>query len=222
MSTATALDFPARHPVLAPVLSHLLGFAVLAALIAIDRWLFSELLGGDYLGWYRANADRLAFTLALAAIVWGDEMERHTGLISTNPLHQLGAYSQLMGVTLFTLGTAFRPSRKAGARASAFDVLLALPLLVLFVAAVLAWLLFVAPLQYFVQMICGAPSRVALAGDRRTIAGWDGVKLATKEIARAEETPAGWWGSVFASKPVKLTSAFATMLMIALKTLHVL
>jgi hypothetical protein len=221
MSTATPSQSSAR-PVLAPVLSHLLGFAVLAGLIALNRWLFAELLGGDYLGWYRANADKLAFTLALAAIVWGDEMERHLGLISTNPLDQLGAYYQLMGMTVFTLGTGIKRSDGAPARGSLLDVLLAVPLLGAFAAAVAAWLLFVAPMQYFVQMVCGAPSRVVLAGDRRAIAGWDGVRLATREIARDEKPPAGWWGSVLAEKPVKLTAAFAAMLMIGLKVLHVL
>ena len=222
MSTVTSVDLTARRPVLASVVSHLLGFAVLAGLIALNRWLFAELLGGDYLGWYRANADKLSFTLALAAIVWGDQMERHTGLIGTNPLDQLGAYYQLMGMTVFTLGTGFRSSGNARTRTSAFDVLVAIPVTAGFVAAVVAWLLFVAPLQYFVQMVCGAPSRVALAGDRKPIAGWDGVRLATREIARTEPVPDGWWASVFAEKPVKFTAIFATMLMFGLKAFHLL
>ncbi|HEX6751833.1 MAG TPA: hypothetical protein VF092_31350 [Longimicrobium sp.] len=219
MSTATTLPFAGRHPVLASVLRHLLGFAVLAGLIALNRWIFAEWLGADYLGWYRANADKLSFTLAVAAIVWGEQMDRHTGLIGTNPLDQLGSYLQLMGVTLLTLGTGWR-SRSG--RVSVFDVLLGAPVMAAFVVAVLAWLVFVAPLQYFVQLVCGAPARVALYSDRRTIIRWDQVKMETKEVARMEETPEGWWGSVFAEKPVKVTTAFATMLMVALKALHVL
>lgn len=219
-SISPTLRFGERHPVLAPVLSHLLGFAVLAGLIALDRWIFAVWLGGDYLGWYRANADRLSFTLALAALVWGDQMEAHTGLIGTSPLDQLGSYLQMLGMPLEALGTSVRP-RGAIARSSPLDVLLSVPLLVAFAAAVLAWLLFVAPLQYFVQAVCGAPARVALTSGMRTIAHWGyGGRLETKEIGRAEQVPPGWWGSQLAEKPVKLTALFAALVMFALKLFH--
>jgi hypothetical protein len=59
-------------------------------------------------------------------------------------------------------------------------------------------------------------------GDRKTIAGSDGASLATTEIARTEPVPDAWWASVFAEKPVKFTTLFASMLMFGLKAFHVL
>jgi hypothetical protein len=222
MTSLSRSALAGRHPTLAQLITALLGFTIIAALIAIDRWLFAAGLDGDYLEWYRANADRLSFVLTVAAFVWGDAIEGHTGLISANPLDQIGAHLQLIGVPLHSLGTSLR-STDAISRPSRLDVLLAVPVVMAFSGAVLAWVLFVLPLQYFVNLVAGAPARLALGAGMRTVAHWraDG-RLEVKEIGRAGKTPEGWWGSPIAEKPIRLTGFFATLLTFALKLLDVL
>lgn len=221
MSTSAPVAAFPRPSLLVQLASYLLGFAVLGGVIAFNVLLFGW-LGGDYLGWYRANADKLAFTLALAGMAWGDQMESHVELISPHPLRQAGAYLQLIGLTLQAMGTTLR-TRGRAAPAALVDILLAVPLLLVAAVGMVAWLLLVAPLQYFVNLVAGAPVRVAMGAGEQTVARvkYDG-SLVTREIARSEPEPEGWWVAALAQKPVKLTALFAAVLMFALKLAHVL
>lgn len=194
----------------------LLGLALVLALVAANHLAFTTWLGTGYPRWFLFNADKLAFAFALATLVWDRELDSHTGLISAHPLTFLGSYWQLMGLTVFALGTFVRAPRKAG-RSSALDTLLGTPLLTAATVAVVAWLVIVAPLQYFVHLVAGAPARIFLASDRQVVASWDSYRLEMEEVATGAPLADGWWTVSLSTRPVKVTAAFAAGLLLVLK-----
>src|SRR5204863_5510738 len=99
----------------------------------------------------------------------------------------VGSYLQLLGTATFALGAGFKG--KAG---SFVDVIVGGLLAALLVAVFALGLLVVAPLQYFVFLLCGAPARLALASDRRVIAREDNTQVEIKEVHDGEDIPAGW------------------------------
>src|SRR5205807_9487620 len=96
---------------------------------------------------------------------WG-KLDNQTGLVSANPLDYFGACLQLVGLPLRVFGghclkkNQLRPL-------SILDFLFLLPLLLAFLIAAFGWLLLIAPLQYFVFLVCGAPARIALTSNFR-------------------------------------------------------
>jgi len=200
----------------------LVGLLVLLLLVLINWWVFREWLGLDYFQWYLDKGAVIGLGAAAVSMVWG-KMREHTGLISANPLDYIGSYMQLVGLPFLVLGTHLVSGpdwRKAYLRTGKFITLipklwdnLIAALLVLFMGGVLLlWLLVVAPQQYFIFLICGAPARFFSDTQRRVVARLEGTQLKTQELPRREETPKGWWDASIADKPVTVTNLFASLL----------
>jgi hypothetical protein len=180
----------------------LLWLAGLAALVAA-AWAGFALLGRDYLGFWRGSGAVVGLGIAAAGWAWGS-VDRHPGLVSANPRVYASAALQLAGLPLVAFGGHLR----AGRRVSAFDRAAILPAGLVFAAAVLGWLLLIAPAQYFVFLVAAAPSRVACASDYRLFAciGSDG-RVQTAERDRAPPD-AGWWDATMRDRPVSMAGAF--------------
>jgi hypothetical protein len=107
-----------------------------------------------------------------------------------------------------------------------FDLFISGFFSIVFIIIVSAWLLFAAPLQYFIFLICGAPARVieksmkkaheALHHSETNIPDVPASEIApTTAAAReqgAEEGDANW-------RPVRITSALALMVLWSLSKL---
>jgi hypothetical protein len=178
----------------------LAGLAGLAA----AAWAGFAALGVDYFGfWQRSGA---LIGLGTAALGWAwRSLDNHPGLISANPRIFAGSALQLAGLPL----TAFGGHLRSRGRISGFDRLAILPAGVVFAVAVIGWLLLIAPAQYFVFLLAGAPSRVALASDYRLFAhfGRDG-RLTLVERDTAPPDP-GWWDAAMRDRPVSMAGVFA-------------
>jgi hypothetical protein len=147
----------------------LVGLAILAALVAINVLWFSA-LDANYFEWYLSAG--FAVALLFGVVVVAIDLDRSPGLIAAHPFFFLRETTLLLAKLSGTLAqqilTRFRrPDRdlsEAGLslvqsryRWPAFDRALALPFAFIVMVAMLAWTLVIAPLQYWVNLFCGAP-----------------------------------------------------------------
>ena len=91
-----------------------------------------------------------------------------------------------------------------------------MPLIVLFVLASFAWLLLIAPLQYFLFLVCGAPSRVAMSSNYRLRAELnDGILKFVEPDPKVRPLTIGWDASM-SDKPVTMANAFGAAVLFLL------
>jgi hypothetical protein len=214
------------------VLSALLGLVIIAALIAANDFIFRAWLGADYLRWYLRNGSLISLGFAFVSLAWGD-LNRVKDLVSAHPMLYISASLFLVALPIQTFGTIMRAPqnpvppppetrsslaqwstawRVAQALMNFIDTLFTGLFAIVFALAVIAWLLVVAPMQYFVYLICAAPARLMRRGKRKIIAAFDdrGYFHVT-EMRGDKPTPADWFEAGFFSKPVSLTAAFAAV-----------
>ena len=137
----------------------IIGWVIVFMLAAFNHWLFTTWFGITYLDWYLKNGALIGLVTAGVALTWGD-MNKHTGLISAHPLVYLGACLQLVGIPLFVMGTHLRSNPDNRKPRSLFDALVTVLLVLIPTVVMLVWLVVVAPLQFFVYLICGGPAGV--------------------------------------------------------------
>jgi hypothetical protein len=215
----------------------LAGLAVLATVTTIDFLLFRA-LGANYFDWYLHSG--FVILLLFGVVTIAVDLDRHVGLISAHPLSYAAetawVLANLSGAIAQQLLTRERPDRdladgpygslQSRFRLPALDRALALLFALAIATAMLAWVLIVAPLQYWVNLVCGAPARVALASPDTL---WEVERLGRVQLAfggkdqrdvleqkledtheRGEVTEVG-----FAARPVAFTAAIsATVLFV--------
>jgi hypothetical protein len=196
------------------------ALVLLATLVAAAWWVFRA-AGHDYWAFWLHSGPIVGLGTAAFGAAWGG-LDRNPGLVSADPLDYAGAALQVAGVPLVAFGGHMRRVHHDGPL-SARDRLLALPLAVLFGAAVLGWLLLIAPAQYFAFLVAGAPSRMALASRYRLHARIDGGQVRYAE-GRAPDAAAfreedGWWDASMRNRPVTVASAFMSAALLAIDTL---
>lgn len=194
------------------------GIATIVALLAIDGWVFTTWFNTTYFKWYLETGASIGLVSSIASMAWGD-MEKNTGLISAHPLAYMGSCLQLVGLPIYTLGTHLRSNKGEPRAISIFDTILAILLLLVLVGVMLIWLVVIAPPQYFVFLICGAPGRIFLQSKRQPIAQLKGTQLTVTEIGSDEKIPEGWWSASISSKPVAITNLFASLFFLIVKPL---
>ncbi|MEC5384835.1 hypothetical protein VVD49_03830 [Uliginosibacterium sp. H3] len=200
----------------APDLKHSTAWLlVLLILCAGNYALFRAAWAIDYFDWYRHAGPIIGLTTAIFAAAWGG-MDRNTGLVAADPRQYCGACLQVAGLPILVFGGHLRHTPGA----PLLDRLFALPLILIFTLGGGVWLLCIAPLQYFVFLVCGAPSRLALRSSYRVNAVMDGPRLVYLEQQVAEKAPAGFWDASLRDKPVVLASAFSAVLFMLLALLH--
>jgi hypothetical protein len=154
----------------------LTGLAILAAVPAINA-LWLSALDVDYFGTYLE--DGFAISLLFGVVAAAVALDSQPNLIAAHPLAYLGGVSQLLstvsaGVTnLFERPLSERALAEAGLpyfgsrfRLRGFDLALSVLFGLVFAAGMVAWALLIAPLQYWVNLVSGAPAREALASSK--------------------------------------------------------
>lgn len=178
----------------------LLWLAVLLLLVGLCWFGFRE-AGRDYLAFWLGSGPLIGLATIAIGFAWGG-VDRNAGLVSADPAVYAGAAMQLAGLPLFVFGGHLRAK---GAAVSAWDRLVILPLGLIYLGAMLGWLLLVAPAQYFAFLVFGAPSRIALAS------GWKGAARLERgrlDMIEGAAPPPGYWDATMREKPVSLASAF--------------
>lgn len=264
-----------------PVVSAVVGLAVIGGLVALNGLVFSAWLDTEYVRWYLDNGAAITLVFGLVTLAWGD-LNSQTGLISAHPAEYVGASLGVVGVPWFALSAMGRPARKERAglwpmeatllekkdelRQTAGDPTLpaerrqaalhllgrietiesahpegeeesrkqeaepptGLPVLdfllsalfsLAFLLACVAWLFVIAPLQYFVYLVTGAPARAACASPTRA---WFRQVKGGGEVAQASkqsDLPEGAVESGFSARPVSLTAAITAGVLFAVSQL---
>ena len=194
------------------------GLGILLMLAAFDHWLFTSQLNTTHLKWYMKNGALIGLVTAVVSLSWGD-INKHTGLISAHPLTYLGACLQLVGVPVFVMGTHLRSNKDRPEPRSPLDALITVLLVLVLVVVIFVWVIVVAPLQYFIYLICGAPARFFSGSRRRAIVCLKNGHVDIAEIGKEDKTPEGWWDASLASKPVAITNLFQALLVLILNAL---
>jgi hypothetical protein len=85
----------------------------------------------------------------------------------------------------------------------------------------LAWLVFVVPAQYFLFLLVGALSRIALTSSAQISARIQSGRVEILENPPGARPKAedGWWDASMRDKPVTLASAFGAALLFLLSLL---
>jgi hypothetical protein len=182
----------------------LLGLALVGFLLAADYWVFRG-LGESYLDWYLAYGPTFGLVFALVSAVV--DLDRHDGLVSANPGVYFGAVFRLFGMTFVSWPVPRRFN---------LDFLLGFILFLLFVVAAIFWLIVIAPAQYLSTVICGAPSRAALASDMQATEIVEGDRRGLRLAPKSLERPEGSIALGFGARPVTVTSAVSSALVWAL------
>lgn len=186
-----------------------LGLVVLVVLFFFDQWLFSKWNGTSYWRWYLANGTLIGLITPIVFKAWGDLADKHTGLLSPNPLVYLASCLQVIGLPIYSLGTQIKHNR---GKAYWFDYLLTLIWVPILLVSIFVWFVVVVPGQYVAYLICGAPIRFLLGSERLAIARFSGSQLHAGEIDHKEPRPEGWENVSISKSPVSMTNVLAALL----------
>jgi hypothetical protein len=200
-------------------LTALLGLAGFAALIAADELVLRALFGTHYLSWYLANGAIVSLLVAFVTLAWGD-LNDVPGLISAHPLQYAAAHVALCVLPSQSLAAILAPRRRdrpetAPIGLPVVDAILTVAVTIVLLAAFVAFILVVAPIQYFVYLVAGAPGREAYASPERAWYRIGAREILVESGPRTDELPAGADESAYTGRPVTFTAAIASALLFA-------
>jgi hypothetical protein len=197
------------------------ALALVAALLA--DYLAFRVFDLNYFRWYLASGALIQ--LVVAGVAVAVDLEGEPKLISTHPGEFLGACFALIGESILagTAGKKTEPRRdqarsgdlpKKGPLDGLFSALFDVAFLVLF----LTWLIVIAPIQYFGNLVAGAPARAALASRSRM---WVIRKPGVTSLVSSpiDEPPEGAEEIGLARRPVALTASITAGLLFGISYL---
>jgi hypothetical protein len=193
-------------------LTALLGLAGFAALIAADELVLRALFGTHYLSWYLENGAIVSLVVAFVTLAWGD-LNDVPSLISAHPLEYGAAHVALCVLPSQSLAAILAPRRDRPQTAPiglpVLDAILTVAVTIVLLAAFVAFVLVVAPIQYFVYLVAGAPGREAYASPERAWYRIRAREILVESGPRTDELPAGADESAYTAQPVTLTAVLA-------------
>ena len=185
---------------------------------AMNAWLFPRYFGRSYVQWYANAGPFIAIATAAFGAAWGG-LDKNPALVSANPLAYFGACLQVAGLPLLAAGAHLRSTNRE--QPVGLEIFPVIVLTLALTLAVLAWLVFIVPAQYFVFLVTGSLSRIALTSRAqifgRLQAGQVEIAGADAGITRKPED--GWWDASMRSRPVTLASAFGAALLFMMNLL---
>jgi hypothetical protein len=192
-----------------------LTFVGLLLACAVDVWAFRAFLARSYFEWYSNAGPFIALATAAFGAAWGG-LDKNPALVSANPLAYVGACFQVAGLPLIAVGAHLRTKNRL--RPVGMEIIPILVLTPLLTVAMLAWLVLVVPAQYFLFLLVGALSRIALTSSAQISA-----RIQSGRVEILENPPGirpkvedGWWDAGMRDKPVTLASAFGAALLFLL------
>lgn len=189
---------------------------VLAAVVVADYGAF-RLFDVNYFHWYISQGALIA--LAVAGVAVAVELDQIPHLIAAHPGKYAGAWLEVPGVTFLSFSDLVRGEDiDADQDSWPLDWLITGLFGFAFIALWICWLIVIAPLQYFVNLVAGAPARRALASRRRT---WIERREESTVIGIGpiEEIPERGQEIGFARHPVSATSTMTAALLFAISQL---
>jgi hypothetical protein len=195
-----------------------LTFVGLLLVSAANVLAFRVFFARSYIEWYSNAGPFIALATAAFGAAWGG-LDKNPALVSANPLAYVGACFQVAGLPLIAIGAHLRSKNRL--RPVGMELLPIIVLTPLLAVAMLAWLVLIVPAQYFLFLLVGALSRVALTSSAQISA-----RIQSGRVEILENPPAtrpkpedGWWNASMRDKPVTLASAFGAALLFLLSLL---
>jgi hypothetical protein len=198
----------------------LLGLGILAFLIGTNAWTFSTLGHASYFVWYLKNGSAVALGASFLGLIW-DGLALHDDLLAAHPLKYLRGCFGLMSV-LFHAASVHLKSPLQGTRVDVglgsvagmlFDGIVSVVVLGLIGVIVVAWLLVVAPLNYFVTLVSGVLARQELRGQAwRAIAVPNGAGTILETAPSESPIPENAIDVSLARKPFSVTQAITSLI----------
>jgi len=189
-----------------------LTFAGLVLACVVNVWVFRTFFDRSYIEWYSHAGPFIAIATAAFGAAWGG-LDRNPALVSANPLAYFGACLQVAGLPLVAVGAHLRS--KARLKPIGMELVPIFVLTLSLTVATTGWLLFIVPAQYFLFLLVGALSRIALTSSAQISARIQAGRVEIAESASGDGPKAGdgWWDASMRHKPVTLASAFGAALL---------
>ena len=191
--------------------------ALMVGILAFDHWIFERLFGVSHWRWYIENGVEISFVAAAMALVWKEILEMMPSLISAEPAVYFGAQFHLVGVCVEALGVQIGSAPGQPRNVSALEMIFGVPFVLLLACLLAGWLLVVAPAQYFLVLICGAPARILAKSPHKLIMWFENGQLRSGTVLREQEVPEDRMVASFSERPVAVTNMFASMLLFILQ-----
>lgn len=195
-----------------------LAFLGLLLACAANVWAFRTFFDRSYVEWYSHAGPFIAIATAAFGAAWGG-LDKNPALVSANPLAYFGACLQVAGLPLFAIGAHLRSRNRQ--KPVGMELLPVFLLTLSLALAVFAWLLFVVPAQYFLFLLVGALSRIALTSTAQISGRIESGHVELTETGSGDRPKPedGWWDASMRHKPVTLASAFGAALLFLLNLL---
>lgn len=192
------------------LLELVLPFLALAAICVVNSLIIQKFFSVSlkrYLEWYVAAGPFIGLALVAFGAAW-DGLDKNVGLVSANPSTYIEACRNLVGLPVLALGGHLITKNRG--RVNLWDALFGLPLIFLFIVACLAWLILIAPLQYFLFLVCAAPSRLVLSSRYLLQAEFKNENFTYTENKAQDPNNKTAWEASMRGKPVTIANAFGT------------
>ena len=180
-------------------------FLALAAICVINSLIIQEVFSVSprrYLDWYVEAGPFIGIAVVAFGAAW-KELDSNIGLVSSNPRTYIIACSKLAGLPMFAFGGHLKTKRD-----NLWDIVAGVPLIIMFIVASFAWLVLIAPLQYFLFLVCAAPSRIVLRSNYRLRAQIEDQMLYYSELRPETPEPTTGWDASMRGKPVTMANGF--------------
>src|SRR2546423_5709187 len=228
MITAAPVRESSMPPIQAKArLPQFLFLAIILVLLAAN-WFVFELFHQKYFLWYLNNGPIISLAAGFLALTW-TSMKARIGLISSNPAAYIAACLQVLGVLFYSLAPAkssqvVEPSKTEidiglnGALVKLFDNVIYVLLALVMAVLSLGWIIFVAPLAYFVTLIAGVPARQSLR--KKIVSTYVEEDRGYVNLIEAPEGGKSGADLSFARDPFATTQAVSSLVLLAAKILY--
>ncbi len=205
----------------------ILALGVLLLVIALDWLAFQYLAHENYFVWYVKNGAVIGILVSFIALIW-EGLSFRNDLLSAQPLYYLRGCMALLSAFYWSLAAHLEKTPRPQAKSSdtylvpefAFPLDRALSAVILLVVAVfgLAWLVVVAPLNYFVTLLTGVVARQELArSGERAIAVQAESGYGFASIPWDQKMPDKAVDISLAAKPFAVTQAITALVLFIAK-----
>ncbi len=188
----------------------ILAVAALLLLIALNWLAFRFIAHENYFLWYVKDGALIGVLVSFVALIW-EGLSQRNDLLSAQPLYYLQGCFALMAAFYYSVAAQLAPT-SVGTRPGkdafqipvpefAFpldDVLAFVIFLVLFILG-LAWLLIIAPMNYFVTLLTGVIARRQLAQK-----GCRAIAVQSGDTTSFESRP---WNETLSDKAIDISLA---------------
>lgn len=196
---------------------NLIVLGLMIGILVLDQWVFQRLFGVTHWRWYIENGVEISFVAAAMALVWKDILELMPSLISAEPAVYFSAQFHLVGVCVEALGVQLQSAPGRPRNLGSLESVLGLPFILLLACLLAGWLLVVAPAQYFLVLVCGAPARILAKSPHKLVMWFENDRMRSGMVPRDQEVAEDRMVASFSERPVAVTSMFVSMLLFLLQ-----